>query len=55
MTRDDVHMIFGNITDLTMFSRTFSEHLQDALGDVLEDGKGDDWVGALFLEMVCQS
>ena len=35
-----------------MFSETFSDRLQDALGTVLEDGKGNDWVGALFLEMV---
>ena len=48
-------MIFGNIADLTMFPETFSERVQDALGDVLEDGKGNDWVGALFLEMVRQS
>ena len=41
--------------DLTMFPETFSERVQDALGDVLEDRKGNDWVGALFLEMVRQS
>lgn len=52
MTKEDVRIIFGNITDLAVFSEMFSERLQDALGDVLEDGKGDDWVGALFLEMV---
>lgn len=54
MSRDDARIIFGNITDLAMFSENFSERLQEALGDVLEDGKGDDYVGALFLEMVRQ-
>ena len=49
-------MSVGNVMDLAMFSETFSEHLQDALGDVLEEGKGDDWVGVLFLDsMVRQS
>lgn len=54
MTKEDVRVIFGNITDLAAFSDFFSERLQDALGGVLEDSKGDDWVGALFLEMVLQ-
>ena len=35
-------MIFGNIMGLAMLSETFSEHLQDALGGVSEDKKGDD-------------
>lgn len=52
MTKDDVRIIFGNITELAVFSDMFSERLQEALGDVLEDGKGEDWVGALFLEIV---
>ena len=52
MTRDDVRMIFGNITDFAMFSETFFGYLRDAPGDVLEDEKGDDWVEVLFLEMV---
>ena len=47
-------MSIGNITDFAMFPETFSEYLQDAPGDILEEGKGDDWVGALFLEMVRQ-
>ncbi|THH09079.1 hypothetical protein EW145_g2266 [Phellinidium pouzarii] len=54
MTKDDVRVIFGNIAELAVFSDTFSERLQDALGDVLEDGKGEDWVGALFLEIIPQ-
>ncbi|KAI5117982.1 hypothetical protein M0805_009199 [Coniferiporia weirii] len=52
MTKEDVRTIFGNITELAMFSDMFSERLQEALGDVLEDGKGEDWVGALFLEII---
>ncbi|KAL5512483.1 hypothetical protein ACEPAG_3136 [Sanghuangporus baumii] len=54
MGKDDARIIFGNITELAMFSEMFSERLQEALGDVLEDGKGEDWVGALFLEIVPQ-
>ncbi|EJD08317.1 uncharacterized protein FOMMEDRAFT_144281 [Fomitiporia mediterranea MF3/22] len=54
MTKDDVRTIFGNITELAVFSDMFSERLQEALGDVLEDGKGEDWVGALFLEIIPQ-
>ena len=30
----------------------FTDRLQEALGDILEDGDGEDWVGALFLEIV---
>ena len=52
MGKDDARIIFGNITELAMFSEMFAERLQEALGDVLEDGKGEDWVGALFLEIV---
>ena len=52
MTRDDVRMIFGNIMDFVVFSEMFLGYLRDAPGDVLEDEKGDDWVGMLFLEMV---
>lgn len=52
MTKDDVRIIFGNIAELAVFSDMFSERLQEALGDVLEDGKGEDTVGTLFLEVV---
>ena len=52
MTKEDVRLIFGNITELALFAETFSDRLQEALGDVLEDGKGEDWVGALFLQVV---
>ena len=52
MTKDDVRIIFGNIAELAEFSSMFTDRLQEALGDILEDGDGEDWVGALFLEIV---
>lgn len=55
MSKEDVRLIFGNITELALFAETFSDRLQEALGDVLEDGKGEDWVGALFLQVVSAS
>ncbi|KAH8110448.1 hypothetical protein DFH11DRAFT_1803816 [Phellopilus nigrolimitatus] len=47
MTKDDVRVIFSNITELAVFSDMFSDRLQEALGDVLEDGKGEDWIPQL--------
>ncbi|KAF9235247.1 hypothetical protein BU15DRAFT_89614 [Melanogaster broomeanus] len=52
MTRDDVRIIFGNISDLALFSDRFVERLEEALGGVLEGGSGEDTVGALFLEII---
>ena len=52
MTKEDVKIIFNNVPDLALFSDFFSERLEEALGSVLEGGTGQDWVGALFLEMV---
>ncbi|KAH7883349.1 hypothetical protein F5I97DRAFT_1939148 [Phlebopus sp. FC_14] len=52
MSRDDVRIIFGNISDLALFSDKFVERLEDALGGVLEGGSGEDRVGALFLEII---
>lgn len=52
MTKDDVRIIFGNIKELATFSDMFCERLQEALGDVLKGGTGEDQVGALFLEVV---
>ena len=52
MTKDDVRIIFGNIAELAEFSSMFTDRLQEALGDILEDGDGEDLVGALFLEIV---
>ena len=44
--------VAGLLLLLALFSEAFSDRLQEALGDVLDDGKGEDWVGALFLEVV---
>ena len=52
MTKEDIRIIIGNIGDLALFSNMLCEGLEGALGDVLEDGEGDDRVGAFFLEMV---
>ena len=52
MTKEDVRLIFGNITELALFAETFSDCLEEALGDVLENGQGEDSVGALFLRIV---
>lgn len=52
MTREDVRIIFNNVTELAVFADTFSEKLEEALGTVLEGGSGEDRVGALFLEIV---
>ncbi|TFY66217.1 hypothetical protein EVG20_g4872 [Dentipellis fragilis] len=52
MTREDTRLIFSNVSELALFSDAFSERLEDALGCVLEGGKGDDYVGEVFLEMI---
>lgn len=52
MTKDDVRIIFGNIAELAIFADTLSQRLEEALGDVLEGGEGEDCVGKLFLEIV---
>ncbi|XP_006461326.1 hypothetical protein AGABI2DRAFT_185603 [Agaricus bisporus var. bisporus H97] len=52
MTLDDVKLIFGNIADIAVFSELFCEALEDALGELLEEGKGDDHVGSLFLSII---
>lgn len=52
MTPDDVKLIFGNITEIAIFSDLFCQALEEALGDLLQGGKGDDHVGALFLSIV---
>lgn len=54
MTEKDTKIIFMNVADIAMFADIFSERLEEALGSVLEGGSGEDHVGALFLEMVCQ-
>ncbi|KAF7982996.1 hypothetical protein HWV62_24610 [Athelia sp. TMB] len=52
MTLEDTRIIFGNITELAMFSDTLVERLEEALGAVLDGGTGDDRVGALFLSLI---
>ncbi|KAI0061868.1 hypothetical protein BV25DRAFT_1826155 [Artomyces pyxidatus] len=52
MSREDTRIIFSNIADLALFSDTFSERLEEALGSVLEGGQGEDHVGAVFIEMI---
>jgi hypothetical protein len=52
MTREDTRIIFGNIAELAVFSDMFSERLEGALGCVVEEGKREDHVGELFLEIV---
>ncbi|KAF8262290.1 hypothetical protein EI94DRAFT_1743910 [Lactarius quietus] len=52
MTREDVRIIFGNISDLAKFANDFFARLEIALGGALPDGEGEDTVGALFIEMI---
>lgn len=53
MTPEDVKVIFSNIEELALLSDAFSDRLETALGNVLEGGEGEDWIGMLFLECVC--
>ncbi|KAF5354973.1 hypothetical protein D9756_005535 [Leucocoprinus leucothites] len=52
MTPDDVKLIFGNITEIAVFSDMLCQGFEEALGDLLEGGKGGDHVGALFLSII---
>lgn len=52
MTVDDAKIIFTNVEDLASFADAFTEALEDALGEVLDGGSGEDTVGKLFLETV---
>lgn len=52
MTTEDVKIIFNNIPQLAMFSDILTDRLEEALGDAIEGGKGEDCVGKLFLEKV---
>lgn len=45
-------VVFGNIDEIAVFADRFSEQLEDALGDIIPGGVGQDRVGKLFLEMV---
>ena len=52
MSEEDRRIIFGNVPQLAVFADTFAGSLEDALGDVLVKGAGEDHVGKLFLEIV---
>ncbi len=52
MTREDSKIIFNNVSELAVFADELSADLEKALGDVLEGGTGEDWVGKLFLQKV---
>ncbi|KIO22630.1 hypothetical protein M407DRAFT_216184 [Tulasnella calospora MUT 4182] len=45
-------IVFGNIDEIAVFADRFSEELEDALGDIILGGVGEDRVGKLFLEMI---
>ena len=52
MTPEDAKIIFSNITEIAVFTDTFAEELELALGSFVEGGQGTDAVGALFLRIV---
>ncbi|KAI0645075.1 hypothetical protein C8Q79DRAFT_1001627 [Trametes meyenii] len=52
MTPEDARIIFNNVDELAFFADCFTEALEDALGDVLEGGSGQDRVGKLFLDTI---
>ena len=52
MTPEDAKIIFGNLTEIAVFTDMFTEELEIALGSVVEGGQGTDVVGALFLRIV---
>lgn len=45
-------VVFGNIDEIAVFADRFSEQLEDALGDIIPGGIGQDNVGKLFLDTV---
>jgi dynamin-binding protein len=52
MSPEDIKVIFSNISELAVFSDTFCEQIEGALGSIIDGGQGDDRIGALFLEVV---
>ncbi|PIL33688.1 hypothetical protein GSI_04312 [Ganoderma sinense ZZ0214-1] len=54
MTPEDVKIVFGNIEKLAAFSEEFARQLEPALGEVVEGGEGEDYVGRLFLDFIPQ-
>jgi RhoGEF domain len=53
MSPEDAKIIFGNISELAIFADTLTQNLEKALGAVVEGGQGQDAVGSLFLDIVC--
>ncbi|KAL0569147.1 hypothetical protein V5O48_012821 [Marasmius crinis-equi] len=52
MTPEDAKIIFNNIAHLAELSDLFCDQIQEALGNVLEGGEGEDRVGELFLSVI---
>ena len=55
MTQDDIRIVFSNIAQIAAFSDSFTGRIEEALGNTLDGGTGEDHVGALFLEVVSAS
>lgn len=55
MSREDTRIIFGNVDEVAVIANTFVNRLEEALGSLMDEEKGDDYVGALFLEVVRRS
>ncbi|TBU38046.1 hypothetical protein BD309DRAFT_972704 [Dichomitus squalens] len=54
MTKEDVKIVFSNVSELARFSEDFARELEWALGELVEGGEGDDYVGKLFLRVIPQ-
>ena len=52
MTKEDAKIIFSNVPELARFSEEFARELESALGELVEGGEGEDYVGRLFLRAV---
>lgn len=52
MTLDDHKIVFGDISELKQFVDVFVDELSISLGNIVKDGQGEDYVGALFLRNV---
>lgn len=55
ITRDDIKLIFGNITEIATFSESLCEALEMNLGDLLNSGQSEANVGALLLSIVSEN
>ncbi|KAJ2918527.1 hypothetical protein MD484_g1862, partial [Candolleomyces efflorescens] len=52
MSQEDAKTIFTNIAELAVFSDGFCDHLELALGSLVDGGVGEDCVGELFLHII---